>query len=110
MSDWTVEIETSDGVASDGDVLERFAHALEASLGMTGAAASVNMETGLLSATFTGCCPERCVRRGRRRGGISKGSRSKRASPGGSCSRDRRAGRSRHDHPGLSLPAWSHRT
>jgi hypothetical protein len=53
MSMWLVDIETVEGVVSSAEALERFAAKLDASLGTTGAATSVDSTTGMLSATFS---------------------------------------------------------
>ena len=67
MSDWIVDIETADGVATSAGELERFASELDVLEPGTGAAASIDTKTGVLSATFTveaadaGHAAERCV-------------------------------------------------
>ena len=53
MNEWTFDIETTSGVAGGADDLERFAQALDRDTRTTGAAASVNTQTGVVSATFT---------------------------------------------------------
>ena len=53
MSEWIVDIETARGVSADAAELERFALALDAHEPTAGAAASVNLELGVVSATFS---------------------------------------------------------
>ena len=57
MIDWLVEIETPNGVTSDVDTLVLFRENLEALLGETGAAASIDTVTGSLHATFSLAAP-----------------------------------------------------
>jgi len=57
MIDWLVEIETPSGVTSDVDALVQFRENLEAVLGETGAAASINTITGSLHTTFSVAAP-----------------------------------------------------
>lgn len=52
MSEWTIDLETPAGTASDVAELEAFAAALEADATALGAAASMNTEQGTLSARF----------------------------------------------------------
>ena len=53
MTEWMVTIDTSDGVAHDEEVLLAFMAALDAIRGMTGTGTSLDIEAGVLSATFT---------------------------------------------------------
>jgi hypothetical protein len=53
MNEWTLDIETASGVPGGADDLERFARALDTDTRTTGAAASINSRTGVVSATFT---------------------------------------------------------
>ena len=53
MSEWIVDIETAGGIATGDADLERFAHSLDAQELTARAAASVNTELGVVSATFT---------------------------------------------------------
>jgi hypothetical protein len=57
MNEWMVHLETVEGVAFDADTVVQFRESLEAILGMTGAAASVNTVTGLLTASFSVSAP-----------------------------------------------------
>jgi hypothetical protein len=58
MTEWTVEIETAGGVAADADALERFADALDGDPRARGSAASINVRTGSVAATFTVDAPD----------------------------------------------------
>jgi hypothetical protein len=53
VSEWIVDIETAGGIAAGAADLERFARAVDAHELTAGAAASVNTERGVVSATFT---------------------------------------------------------
>ena len=48
-----VDIESEAGLASSHEQLESFAEALDAARGLTGAAASVNVPSGAISASFS---------------------------------------------------------
>lgn len=52
QAEWTVSIETFEGLTASVDVLERFADALDANPMARGPAASLETERGILSATF----------------------------------------------------------
>lgn len=52
MTEWTVTIDSPEGTTHDVDALERLHDALDAAGMFLGAAASLNMKTGVLSATF----------------------------------------------------------
>ena len=52
MTEWMVTIDTSDGVAQGEEVLLAFMAALDAIRGMTGTGTSLDIEAGVLSATF----------------------------------------------------------
>ena len=53
MNDWIVDIETSGEIAAGEGDLERFAAALDAGLGTTGAATSLDTDSRTISAAFT---------------------------------------------------------
>lgn len=53
MTDWMVTLDTPQGITTDADRLVAFSDVLDELRGATGAAASLNTETGTLSATFT---------------------------------------------------------
>ncbi len=52
MSNWIVDIETAGGVASTADELERVGFELDTQEFAPGATASINTQTGVISATF----------------------------------------------------------
>ena len=53
MTEWIVEIETAESLTASADDLERFAAALDTCRGTTGAAASLDTEREVLSASFS---------------------------------------------------------
>jgi hypothetical protein len=53
MTEWMITLDTPPGVASSEDQLVPFSEAIDQVRGATGAAASVDRLTGVLSATFT---------------------------------------------------------
>ena len=52
MTAWMITIDTPQGVAPDADVLVSFSDALDDARGVTGAAASVDVETGVLRSLY----------------------------------------------------------
>ena len=52
MTDWLVTIDTPHGVTHDEEVLLSFADAIDEVRGVTGTGTSLNVATGVLSATF----------------------------------------------------------
>lgn len=53
MTEWMVTIDTPHGVTHDEEALLAFTAALDAIRGVTGTGTSINLESGVLSATFT---------------------------------------------------------
>jgi hypothetical protein len=51
--EWIIDIDTAEGIASSADELARFAEALDATRGTTGAATSLDAPTGVISASFS---------------------------------------------------------
>jgi hypothetical protein len=53
MTEWMITLDTPPGVASSEDQLVPFSEAIDVVRGTTGASASLDRESGVLSATFT---------------------------------------------------------